>query len=287
MNKKESTSFEIDTDLKKTVLKILVSASNRLDSETANFISDPSDAETVHKMRLEIRKMRSLSSFIKKIAKSGCYNSINGRLKLLNKSLAAIRDLDILVLNCRQYNKSGRLTGIMSTERTVLSNRLRKEMSNPDRGQKMLPIDWPAAIEWDNQAIHETTTSDYVKKELIVMLKRYLKLGKNTDFSVPNQLHKFRIAGKKIKNIMELFLPILDIKEQKLYRRLKKLLQLIGDIHDFTASRCILTELSKKDSGLSDEANELARYFKKIEKKKAKCLHADWHRAENTIKSVL
>lgn len=288
MNEKGSIPFEIDADIKKTAIKLLVSASNRFESETAKFISDPSDAETVHQMRLEIRKIRSILYFIKKIIRGDCYNAINGKLKQFNSSLAAIRDLDILVSNCKLYTKSdNHLTGIISTERTILSNSLLEEILKAQRRQKMLLFDWPDAIEWDHPASHETVTSDYVRKELSVLLKSYLKLAKKTDFSVPDQLHRFRIAGKKIKNIMELFLPILTIRGHKLYRKLKKILQSIGDIHDFNTSRRILTELSRKDSFISDEANKPAKCFRKIEKKKTKYLNGDWHRVRHAIKACI
>lgn len=287
MNKQENTPFESDADIKKTIIEFLVSASNRLRSDTADFISDSSDVEAVHQMRLEIRKIRSLLFFIKTLINNDCYESLNGKLKQLNKSLAAMRDLDILILNCNRFNESNRLTGIIQAERTDLSDSLRTELSNPDEKQKVLAIDWTTAIEWNDSTRLEETVPDYVRSELSRMLKKYLKLGKSTDFSMPDQLHKFRIAGKKIKTILELFLPILDKKEQKLYRSLKKLLQTIGDIHDFQTSRSILLELSNKNAVPSDEVRKSVEYFKKKEKKKAKSLDADWHRAKKGIKTCL
>ncbi len=266
------------------MIKFLVSASKRLKSDTADFMSDASAVETVHQMRLEIRKIRSLLFFIKKMITSGCYDSLNGGLKHLNKSLAAIRDLDILISNCSRFNKSSVLSSIVRAERLDLSDSLRKKLAGPDGKSKIVPIDWPAAIEWNDSARLETAVSDYVRSELSVMLKKYLKLGRKTDFSAPDQLHRFRIAGKKIKTILELFLPILDMKGQKLYRRLKKLLQTIGDIHDFQTSCAIVLELSEKNSVPSDEVRQSADYLRKSEKRKAKSLDSDWHSTKKMIK---
>lgn len=288
MNNQNCISYKLDTDIKQAVITFLVSSTNSFESETSKFISNPSDMETVHKMRLEIRKIRSTLFFVKKIIKNDCYNTINSELKFLNGSLAAIRDLDILALNCKLYNKSdNHLANIVLTERTTLSNSFVEKISKMLEKQKTLLFDWSTVIEWDSSAVYETTTHNYVKKELIDMLKKYLKLGKNTDFSLSYEMHKFRIAGKKIKSIIELFLPILDIQYHKLYKKLKKTLQLIGNIHDFYASNYILLELSRKNLSISYEADKLAKYFREIGKKETKYLHDDWQQVRNIVKSIL
>lgn len=288
VNKKESASFDIDNNIKKAVMTFLSSSTDSFESETSKFISDPSDIETVHKMRLEIRKIKSILFFIKNMLKTHCYNTINKELKFLNEALAAIRDLDILIFNSKLYNKSDdALTNVVLTERTKLSNSFVNEISKILKKQKTLLFDWQTVIEWETSTVYQVTTCNYVKKYLAIMLKKYLKLGKNTDFFVPNEMHTFRIEGKKIKNILELFLPLLDIEYHKLYKSLKKTLQSLGNIHDFYASNYILLSLSKNNSSISHEATKLAKYFKEVGEKETNQLNTLWPEVRNSIKSLL
>lgn len=288
MNKKESVSFDVDTDIKNVVMRFLVSSTDCFELETAKFIKDPSDIEAVHQMRLEIRRIKSIIFFVKKMLKNDCYNKINKKLNFLNGALAEIRDLDILAFNSKSYDKShDLLIQVVLTERTKLSNSFAEEISKILEKQKTLLFDWQTVIEWDSSSVYQATTCNYVKKDLAIMLKKYLKLGKNTDFFVPNEMHTFRISGKKIKNILELFLPILDIKYHKLYKALKKTLQSLGNIHDFYASNYILLVLSKNNSSISPEATKLAKYFKEIGEKETKELNTLWPEVRNIIKSIL
>lgn len=286
MSKQGHGSFDEDGNPGKKLTGFLTSASEHLEIETEHYISDPSDAEIVHTMRLEIRKIRSVLFFLKKGAIAADFYTLNHQLKQLNRPLAKIRDLDILIANCRRIQTSDALIQTVSDERTSLSTFLQEQLMNQMDTLKRHSAAWQKTIEWTDHN-HDATGPEYLKKELIRLLKSYLRKGKKVKFSDPDQMHRFRIAGKKIKNILELLITDQSTDFQKLYKQLRKMIQLIGNVHDLTASRRILEKIAENKPAVQEDAIHTIRIFKKMEHEKAKHLQFRWHKVKKKIKKCI
>lgn len=287
MTKTNNKPAESGTDLKSTSIRLLAAASSSLESATQTFIADSSDPETVHRMRLEIRKIRSVLFLLKKVTVADSYQAISDRLKRLNHALADIRDRDILIANCREMANSSELTNRVVTERTRRAERLRKQLASKEKDGRFLSADWPKSIQWKEQDVTGVAAASYVKERLNSRLTKYLKAGKKVDFDVPDEAHQFRIAGKKIKNVMELYLSEKDQGSRKLVESLSKLLRAIGSAHDMTASRRILQKMSSDDPKLHNENVQAVRHIKQLEKKKSGHLHHRWLRVRKKIKHCM
>jgi Uncharacterized conserved protein len=286
MNKQGHGPSDENENPSKKLIGFLTSASENLKIETGHFISDPSDVETVHRMRLEIRKIRSVLFFLKKSAVTNNFGTLNDKLKQLNRPLAEIRDRDILIANCRRIQARDALIQTVSDERTSLATSLREQLKSKTDSLKLHPADWREKAEWTDRTQNATVPAHF-KKEWIRLLKNYQKKGEKVDFSDPDQVHRFRIAGKKIKNILELWVPGRNTDFQKLYKQLRKMLRSIGDVHDLTASRRILAKIAENKPAVQDDAAQTVRIFKKMEDEKAKHLHSRWHKVKKKVKKCI
>ena len=62
------------------------------------------DIESVHKMRVAVRRMRSLLRLVSNYHRSKTVANIEKRLRQIARALGAIRDLDVLILDLQQFS---------------------------------------------------------------------------------------------------------------------------------------------------------------------------------------
>jgi CHAD domain-containing protein len=81
----------------------------------------------------------------------------------------------------------------------------------------------------------------------------------------PMELHRMRLAAKRLRNTLELFLPCYGIGLKQRLETLKKLQDSLGDVNDAVATRALLDDSAnrKVQAFLEARAEEKAAEFRK------------------------
>lgn len=275
------------TDIRSNIISLLLPISEKFESEILEFMLNTSDIETIHKLRLYLRKIKSTLFFGKKLIKISSYTSINKSLGFYNNSLASIRDLDMLILNCRYNNSNDKLINFIIKERNRLADNLKEKIIPIKANNQSLIYDSLKKIQWKHSIDCEKNTNIYLRNKIKKMLKNYFFMSKRINIYDLKEMHEFRLYGKKIKNVMELYIMLLDKKHIEIYKKLKKMLEIIGEVNDCYVAAGILLNLSEKNIEISVESKKMAKKFKKIGNKKRKTLNKYCWKIRQNIKPAI
>ena len=85
------------------IRETLVLHAHQVLTEREKFLSDPSEPETAHQLRVSIRRLRSLLTFIKPFQKTKQNASMQAVLKSVVTELSYLRELDVLRQACETF----------------------------------------------------------------------------------------------------------------------------------------------------------------------------------------
>jgi CHAD domain-containing protein len=209
------------------------------------------DAETVHRFRTTIRRVRSLLSSFKEVSPPGERRVLNGRLKDLAQRHAEVRQWDAFIktLGKADSGTNARTRGLLveaaaKRRRTSMahSHPLAQDVSAVDRA--LGEAEWlhepsPGEVEPWNERI-----ADYAADLLDKQWRKLRKDSRRLDLSDPPSLHKFRIAAKKHRYTIEFLSSLYGKKDVKPYlQRVVALQDVLGDLRDALAAKEMLGEL--------------------------------------------
>jgi len=87
------------------IRETLIMHAHQVLTERDNFLKDPSEPETAHQLRISIRKLRSLLTFIKSFQKAKQNAAMQAVLKSVVAELSYVRELDVLWQACETFAK--------------------------------------------------------------------------------------------------------------------------------------------------------------------------------------
>lgn len=204
------------------------------------------DIESVHQMRVAIRRMRTLFGLIgthyrpKTVAKYG------GGLRRIARALGNIRDLDVLILDLQEFQKTqaeatqaalAEVVGILDARRDRFRRRLnalfnsrsysrfvrqfRRLCRKRGRGARLLP---------------GTETPHQVRHVLPLLLHERLAIVRAYDSVLPasedTTLHALRVEFKRLRYALEFFNPLLGSSANGYLEQVKAMQDLLGRIND-------------------------------------------------------
>jgi triphosphatase len=213
--------------------------------------------EDVHQMRVSVRKLRAaLSTFRRAVAdrKFG----FEGDLRWLQDRLGAVRDWDVFgesavepvadasgdvaevaEASAKQRDQAyGALCAALDSPRcTALWLAITRWLRSLERrGPTGGKLDWPIA--------------KYAKRELRRRASKLDKRGRHIDRLEEAELHKLRIAGKKLRYAAEFFRDLFSKKRlKKTLAGMKGLQDLLGALNDARTARHLLERLQPKNGG--------------------------------------
>ena len=229
------------------------------------------DIESVHQMRVAIRRMRTLFGLLgahyrpKTVAKYG------GGLRRIARALGRIRDLDVLILDLQDFQRSqpaptqaalDEVIGILDARRARYRKQLNKRFDSksyarflrqfrrlcrkPGRGARPVP---------KREDPHQ------VRHALPLLLHERLAIVRAYDTVLPaaedTTLHALRVEFKQLRYALEFFLPLLGTTAQSFLVEVKAMQDLLGRINDIA----IFSEYVQGLEGLTPEgAAAIASY---------------------------
>ncbi|MFP4580419.1 MAG: CHAD domain-containing protein [Candidatus Sumerlaeia bacterium] len=230
-------------------------------------LSMPSDVEYVHEMRVALRRSRAvLQAFGKAFDDLG--DDFKDDLKDFGKSLGTVRDKDVFLKyleKCRQKEELDKpflagLIGELREEREIDYAKVREEFQNdafrnfqeyymPLLQGKLDSKDGISSSKWGRKKVKKKAGKILKKR-----LKKVLKYDEDLSGYDGHELHRLRIKCKKLRYPIEFLEAFYGNKLKPLHKKLKKLQDTLGEVHD-----CDVFASNVREYGEEKELDENAR----------------------------
>ncbi|HDR8922026.1 TPA: CHAD domain-containing protein [Burkholderia vietnamiensis] len=206
------------------------------------------DPEVFHKLRVALRRMRSLWWAYGPLLDKGDAANWRAQFKTLANIAGKTRDWDILQGLLTQYEatKHPRVSLLIfvassRSDAALFSCKAIREAGVKDALDR--------AVE---SARHQLSTSaetlafeKFIRSRVLVaertLEKRIRRATSHGELSYA-ALHEVRIAGKRLRYLLEFFSPVLDIGRRETIKRLKAAQDELGELNDVVASEALLQE---------------------------------------------
>ena len=217
------------------------------------FLQNSQEPETLHRLRIHLRRLRAALSFAKPLLPADEYERYQAELFQLGAASGGLRQLDVTaqswqgVLDNELITVSGRLwlTDVLADERQAAV----KAFANPIRGGSATAVylglwSWLANV-METAEIAKETSGKSLQAFIVIRvcdwLEELLKTGESLDLTDPVSLHALRIRAKKLRYMLEAFPDQVD-NADKLLGRLKKLQGGLGFMRDTQSTALLLNE---------------------------------------------
>jgi triphosphatase len=210
------------------------------------------DAESLHQMRVALRRLRAALSIFSDIVADGRIGHIKRELKWITGELAPARDLDVFLSEMptppRRFAKAGG-DGVyrdLVARRARAHARAEKAVSSPRFRTLLLDLArWIEAGPWTAAKgapakRRAQPIGKYAAHDLSRRHKNVNKRSRQVERLDPRKRHKLRIAVKKLRYAAEFFAVLFDGKQARKRRKaflavLKRLQGALGGLNDIAA----------------------------------------------------
>ena len=211
----------------------------------ARELENKSDAEDFHKLRIALRRLRSLWWAYEPLLDRQDAELHREQFKRLADAAGKTRDWDVaLELFSKKKRTRGSFAELLPAldEQRIRALVLSRAAINPAEVEKILQRALDDALEQlarDDSAIKLTDFADERIRSAEKTLRKRLKQAAKSD-SDYEALHRVRIAGKQVRYMLEFFLPVLDDSHRKTLERMAELQEELGELNDFVASENLI-----------------------------------------------
>lgn len=262
---------------KKTERIIKSSINIRLDTielSYQNFRNNPYSEEFVLRLRVELRKLRTLISFLNPVLNNEDVKKINKELKDLGRILSEKRDIDIVIDLVQAMAEKEPTLIINFTDLFRYLETKRIEEAHYISGENKLR-DYDNMLREIRKSIdklkinagHDKIESleSFVTKRFKMKCKKLNKKYKKLDMNNYEHIHKVRKEAKKVRYSAVAFKKILPSKMRRVYKKESRAIQ---EELGFRTDRYVLIELltyfkdNVHDKDLKDSFDKLIDYHK-------------------------
>lgn len=202
------------------------------------------DAETVHRMRVAITRLRSAVAFFAPIAADAQWLRLRREVKWLNASLGAARDNDVMAEYARRKRYRAWAGGEEFGRRGKRDRRRLMRHLRSDRVRRLLAAlsGWAERGRWLarwKEAVRRGDAEplqDYCARELDRWRRRLIRHGQHLSKLNSARRHRLRIRAKRFRYMLEALAEIVGMPRLAELRRMhnaaKRLQRALGDMRD-------------------------------------------------------
>lgn len=213
-------------------------------------LEDDTSIESVHQMRVAVRRARSALSVFRKTLPDGILATVTAALRDINQRLGPVRDWDVFIAETAPRlrralpddERLGKLIGGAERKRAEFRHELAVYLDSPAFRLATLELAWFANAQfWRSQPV---PLQAFAAGVLAQRWKKLLSAGRHIeDLDVPG-LHGVRLRAKRARYAAEMFLSVFRGKAaEKLIRRLSNLQEALGVLNDGHVAGALMLQL--------------------------------------------
>jgi len=220
----------------------------------ARRLANEADAEDFHKLRIALRRLRSLWWAYEPLLDRQDAELHREQFKRLADAAGNTRDWDVALELFSKKKRSrvsfAELLPALEQHR-VRALVLSRAAINPAEVEQTLQRALGDALEqlaYDDSAIELAQFASERIRSAEKTLRKRLKQAAKSDGNY-EALHRVRIAGKKVRYMLEFFLPVLDDSHRVTLERMAELQEKLGELNDFVASENLIRHYASQLGG--------------------------------------
>jgi CHAD domain-containing protein len=213
--------------------------------EFAGALRDDPSPEALHRLRVSLRRLRSLWWAFEPLLEKGETTRERAVYKYLATAAGKTRDWDILIeLLAHEASGTAELAPRLTDARGAALATSRETLSNAD--VKHLLHDALSATAKELNTSHDRVLMRKFAEKRVATAERSLKKrmkrargAKRSDYVA---FHNVRKAGKKVRYLLEFFEPVLRGAHKRTLKKLKQIQKRFGALNDVVASEQLLRD---------------------------------------------
>ena len=226
----------------------------------ANAVRDDPSPEALHKLRVSLRRLRSLWWAFAPLLENGENTRQRALYKYLATAAGKTRDWDILIELIRHEDSgAGSVAPSLEKARGDALTTSRETLTNAD--VKHLLRDALTSASTDINTAHERVPlRKFANKRVAASERSLMKRAKRARHAKRSNyaaFHDVRKAGKKLRYLLEFFEPVLSGGHKRTLKRLKQVQKRFGTLNDIVASEVLLRDNAGLFAGSGDAADVL------------------------------
>ena len=238
--------------MKKTLVQLQAALTGRvevIEERRAAFFADPSDIETIHRFRTNIRALRSLLAFIKPWQKSRQNAKTQTTLKEIVGYTSRLRELDVLEKHVRANpDASPKLVAFCEAEaseerKKVLDILSSKRVSKAFKRAMSSSRD----IAWKKRYVKHGLSQDVVRERFDALIEKVGAELEGVDLTNPEQTHDVRKRAKRVRYVAEYGTDFLGPDAEDVAKTMTAHQDILGDVCDARANIRLLSEFLQRD----------------------------------------
>ncbi|SOF00221.1 CHAD domain-containing protein [Burkholderia sp. OK233] len=223
--------------------------------ELANAVREDASPEALHKLRVSLRRLRSLWWAFEPLLDKGENTRQRALYKYLATAAGKTRDWDILIeLIAQDERVAHEMTPTLQAAREGALATSRETLSNADV-KHLLQDALTSANKELNTAGERVPLQTFADKRVAASersLKKRIKRASDAKRSNYAAFHDVRKAGKKVRYLLEFFEPVLSGSHKRILKRLKQIQKRFGTLNDIVASEMLLRDNTDLLAGSGD-----------------------------------
>ena len=222
------------------------------------FLSDPEDPETLHKLRVSLRSIRSLFMFIEPYQKRSQNAALRSELRRFERETSDLREIDVLIDHIREYGEgegASLLLQVCRERRDEELERMLVAMSGR-KLKEVIPhlIVASTHIRWRDHVEKGGLSASDIKKRFEKLAGEYADECEATDLNDPVATHTLRKSAKAVRYTASNFSDFIGDEAEDTVRNMTRYQDELGELCDARVNRDIIMTFPKK--GLSAPARE-------------------------------
>jgi CHAD domain-containing protein len=213
--------------------------------EYAHAVRDDASPEALHKLRVSLRRLRSLWWAFAPLLEKDENTRQSALYKYLATAAGKTRDWDILIgLLMQERGVAQGLTPKLQEVRDGALATSRETLSNADVKHLLREALAGASAEL-NTAHERVPLREFATRRVDAAqrsLKKRMKRARRAKRSNYIAFHNVRKAGKKVRYLLDFFAPVLKGGHKRTVRRLKQIQKRFGKLNDIVASEGLLLD---------------------------------------------
>lgn len=215
------------------------------------------DFDAIHHMRVAMRRIRSAIEIFRRTTDKSDISPILSNLRWINQTLGEARDLEVLLADTLPQSQTvfGDHPGFLVLKQNALAAQKKsyRRICNMIHSQRYQSTLLQLAL-WLSQEEHfhheKDTLLTFAKKSLSRQHKKMMRDVANLDTMTPEEQHKVRLRGKKLRHSVEFFGDLFKDHEdfeaafRSYLTKLIKLLNRLGLTNDVTVSETLIYNLT-------------------------------------------
>ena len=223
------------------------------------------DPEYLHQLRVALRRLRSVLSIFTPLFPAAVLEPPVAEARWLARTLGEARDWDVfaagtlppVTAHYAQHDGLTAMTRSAAYLRKAATRHARHAVTSA-RGQGLLLAlgawisaeTWLEALDEAQQNELQRPAAQFAQTVLAAALKRVRRRGRNFADLAPTDLHRLRIAAKRLRYATEFFAPLFDHKAARDYRAvLARLQEALGAYNDAVKMTHLAEDASRKLTG--------------------------------------